>query len=106
MEEIDMISKVKELTESAAKMDLKSTPVFNMEKRLKEIKTMMNKVCAKYMNKKSECKELKTSLEHAHTQIDKYQNLQNAEMMQSEAIIGNESSKYDDLINKNANKDV
>lgn len=47
MEEIDMISKVKELTETASKMDIKSTPVYNLEKRLKEIKTMMNKVCAK-----------------------------------------------------------
>lgn len=47
MEEINMISKVKELTESASKMDLNSTPVYNLEKRLKEIKLMMNKVCAK-----------------------------------------------------------
>jgi len=42
-----MISKVKELTESATQMDLKSTPTYNLEKRLKEIKKMMNTVCAK-----------------------------------------------------------
>jgi len=47
MEEIKMISKMKELTESASKLDLKATPVFNLEKKLKEIKNMMNKVCAK-----------------------------------------------------------
>lgn len=47
MDEINMISKVKELTESAAQMDLKATPTYNLEKRLKEIKKMMNTVCAK-----------------------------------------------------------
>lgn len=47
MDEINMISKVKELTESATQMDLKSTPTYNLEKRLKEIKKMMNTVCAK-----------------------------------------------------------
>lgn len=45
------------------------------------------------MNKKSECKNLKTSLEQANIQTEKYQNLYNAEMMRSEAINGNESSK-------------
>jgi len=47
MEEIKMIADVKELTDSASKLDLKATPIYNLEKRLKEIKTMMNKVCAK-----------------------------------------------------------
>jgi len=58
MEEIRMISKMKELTDSASKLDLKATPVFNLEKKLKDIKLMMNKVCAKYMRKKEDLNNL------------------------------------------------
>lgn len=106
MDEINMISKVKELTESASRMDLKSTPTYNLEKRLKEIKKMMNTVCAKYMNKKNECKNYKEQLTSANTETEKFKQLYQAESMRSEAINGNENNKFNDLISKNANKDV
>jgi len=47
MQEIQMIGKIKELTESTSRLDLKSTPLYNIENKLKSIKKMMNTLCAK-----------------------------------------------------------
>jgi len=47
MQEIQMIGKIKELTESTSRLDLKSTPLYNIESKLKNIKKMMNTLCAK-----------------------------------------------------------
>jgi len=71
MEEIRMISKMKELTESASKLNLGATPVFNIEKKLKDIKTMMNKVCAIYMRKKEDLNNACIKHENLLLELDK-----------------------------------
>lgn len=58
------------------------------------------------MSKKNECKKYKNQLTSANTEIEKYMQLQKAEVLRSESINGNESNKFNDLISKNANKDV
>lgn len=58
------------------------------------------------MNKKNECKNYRDQLARANTETEKFQQLFKAESLRSEAINGNENNKFNDLISKNANKDV
>jgi len=58
------------------------------------------------MDKKNECKSLSDQLDNKINESDNYKQKLNAEMMRSEALNQNDHTKYDDLLSKNANKDV